>query len=211
MAKKSRMDDRQRVFDEFYRLCAQLRIEFDLFCGLFDRGPAQRDLLDRTAPFLFGEVSKALHHQVYLGFCRITDPAESGKYVNLTTNYIVEKLCWTDEVRTKLSVVNKRLMEFRKFVEPARSKRIAHTDFTAHVEKHSLGGYPQGSDDKFFEDLEEFLTIVFRDIYGGPCFLGRTPNDTYRFITTLRKAELYDQCTECSEIDRMDAIAEETS
>jgi hypothetical protein len=207
MAEKSRMDERKDLFDEFYKLCAQLKIEFDLFCGLFDRGPAQQDLLNRTAPLLFGEVSAALHHQVYLGFCRITDPARFGKYANLTTNYIVEELCWTDEVRAKLSEVNKRLMAFRKFVEPARSKRIAHTDFTAHIERHSLGGYPQGADGKFFKDLEEFLTIAFREILGGTCFLGSTQNDTHRFITTLWKAELYDHCTECSEIDRIDAIA----
>jgi hypothetical protein len=210
--KKSRMDDRKHVFDEFSKLCLQLKIEFDLFCGLFDRGPAQQDLLHRTAPFLFGEVSAALHHQVYLGFCRITDRARSGKYANLTTNYIVEELCWTEEVRAELAGVNKRLMAFRKFVEPARSKRIAHTDFTTHIERHSLGGYPTGSDDNFFKDLEEFLTIAFREIVGGTILLSMaTPNDTRRLITALMKAELFDQCTECSEIDRMDAIATKRS
>jgi hypothetical protein len=208
MAEKSRTDDREHVFDEFLKICLQLKIEFDLFCGLFDRGPQQQDLLRRTAPFLFGEVSAALHHQVYLGFCRITDPARSGKYANLTTNYIVNELRWPEEVRANLAEVNERLMAFRKFVEPARSKRIAHTDFTAHIERQSLGGYPPGADNKFFKDLEEFLTIAFREIAGGTVLLSMaTQNDTGRLITTLRKSELFDQCAKCSEIDRMVAIA----
>jgi hypothetical protein len=201
------MYDRQHALDEFSRLCIQLKIEFDLFCRLFDSGREQRELLQRTAPYLFGEVWAALLHQLYLGFCRITDRAGSGTRVNLTTNFIVERLCWPEEVQAKLAEVNERLMTFRKLVEPARSKRIAHTDFSAHIERQSLGGYPEGADEDFFKNLEEFLSIAFRVTTGGPFLLSMaTPNDTSRLITALRKAELFDQCTECSEIDRMNAI-----
>ena len=51
MAEKSRTDDREHVFDEFLKICLQLKIEFDLFCGLFDRGPQQQDLLNSTFSF----------------------------------------------------------------------------------------------------------------------------------------------------------------
>jgi AbiU2 len=204
---ESRMYDRQHVLDAFTRLCIQLKIDFDLYCSLFDRSREQKELLQRTAPYFFGEVWAALLHQLYLGFCRITDPAGSGKRVNLTTNFIVERLCWPEKAHAQLVEVNERLMAFRKLVEPARSKRIAHTDFSAQIEKQSLGGYPEGADEHFFKNLEEFLSIAFRVTTGGPFLLSMaTPSDTHRLITALRKAEAFDQCTECGEIDRTNAI-----
>ena len=147
------MDDQTEVLHEFAKICWQLKIEHDLFCSLFDRGPSQADLLQRTAPLLFGNVYAIMRNQLFLGFCQITDQAGSGKRINLTTNFILEQLPWSPEVRTKLAEVNRRLMSFRKFVEPARSRRIAHLDLRAQMEKETLGAFPAGADEEFLTDL----------------------------------------------------------
>jgi len=201
------MNEQTEILQEFAKICWQLKIEHDLFCSLFDRGRSQADLLQRTAPFLFGDVYAIMRNQLFLGFCRITDPAGSGKRTNLTTNFLVEQLPWTPELRTKLAEVNGRLMKFRKFVEPARSRRIAHMDLRAQMEKETLGAFPAGADEEFLTDLAEFLNTAFQETTGAPFALpvGGLP-DAHPLISALTKAELFDQCQKCSEIDRFNAI-----
>jgi hypothetical protein len=99
------MNDQTEVLHEFAKICWQLEIQHDLFRSLFDRGPSQAELLQRTAPFLFGDMYAVMRNQLFLGFCRITDHAGSGKRTNLTTNFIVERLPWSPEVRAKLMEV----------------------------------------------------------------------------------------------------------
>ena len=190
------MNDQTEVLQEFAKICWQLKIEHDLFCNLFDRGRSQADLLQRTAPLLFGDVYAIMRNQLFLGFCRVTDHAGSGKRTNLTTNFIVEQLPWSPEVRAKLAEVNGRLKRFRKFVEPARSRRIAHMDLRAQMQKETLGAFPAGADN-----------TAFQETTGAPFSLpvgGST--DTDLLVTALTKAELFDQCQKCSEIDRFKAI-----
>jgi hypothetical protein len=190
------INDQTEVLQQFAEICLQLKIEHDLFRSLFDRGPSQADLLQRTAPLLFGDVYAIMRNQLFLGFCRVTDHAGSGKRTNLTTNFIVEQLPWSPEVRAKLAEVNGRLKRFRKFVEPARSRRIAHMDLRAQMQKETLGAFPAGADN-----------TAFQETTGAPFSLpvgGST--DTDLLVTALTKAELFDQCQKCSEIDRFKAI-----
>ena len=96
----------------------------------------------------------------------------------------------------KLAEVNGRLKRFRKFVEPARSRRIAHMDLRAQMQKETLGACPAGADN-----------TAFQETTGAPFSLpvgGST--DTDLLVTALTKAELFDQCQKCSEIDRFKAI-----
>jgi hypothetical protein len=196
------MSNQTEVLQEFAEICWQLNIEHDLFCSLFDRGPSQAELLQRTAPFLFGDVYAVMRNQLFLGFCRITDPAGSGRRTNLTTNFIVEQLLWSPEVRAKLAEVNGRLMEFRRFVEPARSRRIAHMDLRAQMQKETLGVFPPRADEEFFTDFAEFLNVAFQETTGAPLSLSvGGSSDTHQLVRAL-----FDQCQKCSERDRIDAI-----
>ena len=147
-----------------------------------------------------------MRNQLFLGFCRITDHAGSGKRTNLTTNFILDQLPWSPEVRAKLAEVNGRLMKFRKFVEPVRSRRIAHMDLRAQMEKETRGAFPAGADKLFFRDLAGFLNTL-QETTGEPLALplGVFP-DADPLISALTKAELFDQCQKCSERDRFNAI-----
>jgi hypothetical protein len=199
--------DREAVLIEFSKICGQVKIEYDLFRSLFDRGGRQTELLQSTAPYLFGDLYAIVRNSLFVGFCRITDAAGSGQRVNLTSNFIVS-LDWPPDVKTRLEEVNARLLSFRTYVEPARSKRIAHLDLRAQMEeKGPLGSFPVGADERFFNDLEEFLTIAHQAVNGGPFLLsvgGAT--DTYQLIQALVKAKLFDQCEQCPELDRMSAV-----
>ena len=104
--------------------------------------------------------------------------------------------------------LNKRLMKFRSYIEPARSRRIAHMDLKAQMEQEGpLGAFPAGADDEFFNDLQEFVTEAYHEINGGPFLISvGMATDTHQLIRSLRKAELFDKCVNCREIDRINAV-----
>lgn len=105
------------------------------------------DLFSSVAPLCFGDICRILQENLHIQFCKITDPARTGKKANLTTNCIVEEIPWPDTVGQRLREVNVRLMSFRRLIEPARSKRIAHLDLPAQVEQWAnLGSFPAGAE-----------------------------------------------------------------
>jgi hypothetical protein len=59
----------------------------------------------------------------------------------------------------------------------------------------------------WFRDLDEFLNVAFQETMGESFSLpvgGST--DTHQLLRALTKAELFDQCEKCREIDRINAI-----
>jgi hypothetical protein len=143
--------------------------------------------------------------QLVLQICRLTDPAGTGTKTNLTTNYILKNLRWPEPVRDQLDRFNQLLMAFRAKVEPARSKRIAHTDLHNQVYQPApLGQFDKGEDAQFFIDLQSFYDVAHRHVFGStaPPIAAAASNDTYKVVRAIMKATLYDRCNRCREADR---------
>jgi hypothetical protein len=144
-----------------------------------------------------------------LQFSKITDPAKSGKNFNLTTNYILQELSWPEDIYQKLEQINARLMSFRKYIEPARSKRVAHIDLHAQlIQRQSLGGFPEGADEEFLEDLQEFVQTA-NEYFNPGDHLSITVamgNDTYKLVRALEKSVVFDRCSKCDESERAAAV-----
>jgi hypothetical protein len=127
----------------------------------------------------------------------------------LTSNYILEEIAWPDEIRLQLGNVNSRLMNFRKYIEGARSKRIAHTDLDGQlVTRASLGAFPKNTEHQFLQDLEEFLNIAYGHLSNGQ-FLPidvAMATDTHRLVRAMAKSMIFDQGSKCGEMDRITAV-----
>jgi len=201
------MQSQVDILTKFAEACWQLQIDYDLCSDLFFQSDRHTELLQATAPYLFGDLCRIVRNHLFVGFCSVTDPAGTGQRVNLTTNFILE-LDWEPETKARLKDVNARLMSFRKHVEPARSKRIAHMDLHAQIEdRRPLGAFPPGAEKQFFKDLEEFLTIAYQALNRGPFSLSvAVAGDTHRLFRALTKATLFDQCQKCDGIERSNAI-----
>jgi len=146
---------------------------------------------------------------LYIQFCKITDPAKSGKKANLTTNYIVEEIPWPDAIGRQLRVVNARLMSFRALIEPARSKRIAHMDLPAQIEQwDNLGRFPRGAELQFLRDLQTFIDIAYGHLHDGGCrpIAVAMSTDTHLLVRALKKSIVFDQCTKCTSGERAVAV-----
>jgi hypothetical protein len=149
---------------------------------------------------------------VILQFAKLTDPAKAGRHFNLTSNYVLEEIAWPDEVRLQLANVNSRLMNFRKYIEGARSKRIAHTDLDSQlVTRGPLGAFPKNAEHQFLQDLEEFLNIAYGHLSNGqslPIDVAMA-TDTHRLVRAMVKSVIFDQCSKCGEMDRIVAVLDD--
>ena len=104
---------------------------------------------------------------------------------------------------------NSRLMSFRKYIEGARSKRIAHTDLDAQlVTRDSLGAFPKNAEHQFLKNLEDFLNIAYGHVTNGqslPIDVAMA-TDTHRLVRAMAKSVIFDQCSKCGETDRITAV-----
>ena len=195
----------KNVLNDFYNLCVEARCDFDLYRSMFENDPKSAELCVNYAPYFFTDFNRIITRMLVLHVCRITDPAGSASRANLTTNYILQSLQWPAEVQQRLTHFNALLMAFRAKVEPARSKRVAHTDLHSQLNRlDAMGRFDKGEDAKFFLDLQSFFDVAYRHVFGAsaPAIAVAGSTDTYKVIRAVEKATLYDQCQRCTETDR---------
>ena len=157
------------------------------------------------APYFFNDFGRIITRTLVLHICRLTDPAKSLGQPNLTTNYILEELPWPDPVKGQLAEFNDLLMAFRKLLNPARNKRIAHIDLHSQINRlDAMGRFDQGEDAKFFLNLQSFFDVAHRCIHGdtAPPIAVAMSTDTYKVIRAIGEAMLYERCRCCTSSQR---------
>jgi hypothetical protein len=105
----------------------------------------------------------------------------------------------------RLEDLNALLTTFSGKLEPARNKRIAHTDLHSQLDRlDAMGRFDQGEDAKFFVDLQIFYDIAYRHVFNAdaPQIAVGASTDTHKVIRAVEKAILYDRCHRCTEDDR---------
>jgi transcriptional regulator with XRE-family HTH domain len=205
----TQISNSRAIIDEFCAICDHVHMEYDLYVSLVEADRRNKDLCMSIAPMFFCDLCKILCDHMSIQFCRITDPAKTGEHANLTSNYIVEELPWPDAVRQQLRDVNDRLMVFRKFIEPARSKRIVHVDFSAQTNQVGpLGTFPETADKQFLQDLQEFIDIAYGQHNDGaprPISVAMA-TDTHQLLRALGKSAIFDQCARCNAGEKAAAV-----
>ena len=109
----------------------------------------------------------------------------------------------------KLRDVNDRMQAFRKRIEPARSKRIAHVDLPAQLERwDNLGAFPEGAEKQFLQDLQDFIDIAYGHFHAGRDrpIVAAMNTDSHQLIRALGKSVVFDRCPNCDEAQRANAI-----
>ncbi|WP_253203601.1 helix-turn-helix domain-containing protein [Methylosinus sp. KRF6] len=206
---KKTMSGHKAIIEEFCIICEQVWTDYDLFQSVFGKDRRAFDLYRSISPLLFEGLNRIMHENCYMQFCKITDNANTGKHSNLTTNYIIEQIPWPAEVAKNLKEVNERLMAFRQHIEPARSKRIAHVDLSAQVERwDNLGAFPKGAEMQFLQDLQKFVNIAYGHFHGGssrPIEVSMS-TDTHQLLRALVKSVIFDRCSKCTEHERIVAV-----
>jgi hypothetical protein len=187
----AQMADPKTVLNEFYKLCVEARCDFDLYRSLFEEDAKQTELCVNYAPYFFNDINRIIIRTLVLHFCKLTDPAGGGSKTNITTNYILQMQSWPADAEERLTEFNASLMRFRAKIEPARSKRIAHTDLHSQIEQlEAMGKFNKGEDVQFFQDLQRFFDVAYRHVFNerAPAIVAAASTDTYRVIRAIEMA-----------------------
>ena len=124
--------------------------------------------MDEVASTFFHDLNLVLVDYLLLQYCKLSDPASSGKNKeNLTTNYIVE-LDWTPETGSLIRAVNTEIMRFRAYIDDVRRKLIAHLDIHARLHTIDLGSFSSDEEAAFWRALQEFVDAAHEEAVGGP-------------------------------------------
>lgn len=147
-------------------------------------------LMEKTASSFFGGLNIILQNYILLEFSKITDPATTGGNENFTVDNLVVSIDWPQDVRDKLTGLNRRTNEFRNYILGARHKLIAHTDKAAFLAEMTLGKFPKGEDETFLGTLQEICDIAHEACLGsifGHMILAM-PGDVINFRRALENA-----------------------
>ena len=174
------------------KFCGQvfwLRRVRHIYQELFEKEETQI-LMDRTAPSFFTHLNVILHNYILLEFVKITDPAKTMGKENFTVDNLVMSIKWPPDTQLKLSQLNDKSKAFRKYIQKARNKLLAHSDKEIFLADRSLGGFPKGEDNVFLENLQEVCDIAheacFGSIFGH--MVMAMPGDVINFKRALENA-----------------------
>jgi hypothetical protein len=131
------------------------------------------NLINKTAPSFFYILRNITMDYLLLEFAKITDPAISKankEDENFTVENLVTRIYWPKDIEDKLILLNENTKTFRKYIQPARHKMLAHTDKKIFLSGQTLGAFPKEDDEKFLDVLEKICNIAheacFNTIYG---------------------------------------------
>jgi hypothetical protein len=168
MAMSTNIDHRRSVVTAFCKECVWARSVRMHLEVLFESGKQRHKLLEESAYTFFGDLNIILIEYLFLQWCKLTDPASSGKDKdNLTTNYIMT-LGWQPETAELLKIANDSMMQFRLKVIDARRKAIAHSDLKAKMNLATLGTFTNEEESLFWSSLQQFVDAVHQEAIGGP-------------------------------------------
>jgi hypothetical protein len=136
------------------------------FATLYE-DPSSIYVLSNTANDFFGYLNGILINYLNLAYARLLFPFDE-KHSNFSIDYLYGLKEWTQPEKDELDTLRNKLADFRKYVKKPRNKLIAHNDLKTYLHKHGpIGGFPEGEDIRFIENVEAFLTIVYKSAFGS--------------------------------------------
>jgi AbiU2 len=166
---------------------------------LFERSTeGDKNRMAKVALTFFGDINRILIEYLILQVCKVTDPAEDfRKNDNLTIAFLLRHYDFSAEpaVGQRLFQLSDKLQNFRKIIEPARNKFISHADRSAILQDLTLGAAPQDAWDQFWQDLDEFVSIIYKEIIGEPFGITSLAmaTDADGLLKALKHAECFEK------------------
>jgi len=189
----------------FIDSCYWLQILYGHFKTLYvtesEEDKLKLQLLENTAHEFFKDIQYILIGQIILQVCKITDPENApNKRKNLTTEFFLNNINWDVNAKEELQIYSERIQIFRRRIETARNRRVSHIDREAALSDKNLGGFIPGEFEKFLEDLEGFVGIVYNKCFEGICPLNVSP-DTESLIKALKQSTYFEALTEMDHVE----------
>jgi hypothetical protein len=168
-------------------------------------------LMERTALAFFQDLNRILDEYFLLEVAKLTDSATSlgGKCENFTVANLIETVEWPSECIQEIKKLNEAIQSFRKYIEPARHKLLAHYDKQTVLSGDTLGVFPAGEDRKLLEVLEQICNVSYKAAFGK--ILGDMvpyhDGDVLDFKKALSKAIAFDKLLSDSKGDDLGRLS----
>lgn len=147
----------REVFAALKTEIIDLHLRWIIYRQLFAASPEKIDLLNKSGSNVFFLLQHLLLDDCALRLSKLTDPAEQGKFANLSVLQLLECIAGADKefprdkVEALIGELTGRSEKFRKL----RNKRIAHADLhhALKVAEEPLPGISR-------EDVEQALKVL---------------------------------------------------
>ena len=185
--------DTGEIIRKFCDQCVWTKIVYNEYRILYETSQKRLDLLSTIANHFFHDLQNILIEYILLSICKLTDPAHSRGHDNLTVKYVLELVDPETKKQLGLDDLSNRIHGFRKYVQDARHKLIAHLDREATLSQGSLGAFPQGAIEQFWSDLQEFIDRIHNRYCGGVFPIDAVNMyNAQDLVETLKKSVHYD-------------------
>jgi hypothetical protein len=184
-------ENKEKAVERFCEQYAWLRVVFDEYRILYEKGQPRCDLLDEVARNFFRNLNRILVEYVLLQISKLTDPPRSGEDDNLTVKYILKLVSAEDRKELGLDDLSVNIHSIRPYIREARNKLIAHLDTSTVLSRKTVGEIPEGVLNSFWNSLKEFVDRVHKHYFGG--ILGDVVNLTNAedLVEALKRAVHY--------------------
>jgi hypothetical protein len=154
----------RRVVKKFVDHCVTLRAFWVHYQAIFEGTDLKPELLQSTAHKFFHDLNLMLIEHLILQICKLTDPEITMGKRNLTIQYLIRYSDFSASPRdlAKVTKIAARIDKFRQRILPARNKLISHLDLDAAHGRRAFGGASVAAWQKFWLDLQDFVTIIHR-------------------------------------------------
>jgi hypothetical protein len=178
--------DVEEIFQELQTETTWLHARWIMYRQLFDHSPQRIDLLNECASTFFYTVQDVLIGDVQIALSKLTDPARSGVYENLSLEQLQERVEKLGQAGLQ-STLRQILVELKQKCQPFRiwrNKRLAHLDLTTAMQS-TLDPLPGVSP----QMIEEALELVRRYLNAIQAHYGDGETGYEHFIMTASDGE----------------------
>ena len=176
------------VVRDFCALCDKAHEYWLNHVELFDKNPRNSELMKSIARAEWDRLFTISHEHSLLQIVKLHDKAVMNGNITLGIDYVLAYGGWSDSVRPRLEKLAK---ELSRFADPlrqgVRNKILSHYDLATILAGAPLGAFDKGADEKYFEDLQQFVNMVHGEVIGGPWpFSNQVKNDVTAFLIRIK-------------------------
>lgn len=152
------------VYEELKTEVTWIHGRWIVYRQLFAKSEKRIDLLNECASAFFYIIQDVLLGEVQVSLSKLTDPAKSGKFKNLSLEQLQERLCahgdkgLANQTRSILDRLHSKCKPFRDW----RNKQLAHLDLTTAMKstQNPLPGISRQMIEEALELVREFMNKI---------------------------------------------------
>lgn len=157
-----------KELDAFYKICDELFMMWSAYRVLFDDNVEKEAFEDYPGVTTLKFINFCMIDYILLQLSKLHDPEKMKKDYNLSLDYILNKLPFSDAARDRMRGLKADMQMLAEQVKSARHKVLAHHDLGVAMSGVSLGEFEKDSDIRYFLSLQQFIDEAFVDLTGKP-------------------------------------------